>query len=194
MNIWNNSQIVTECVYTDNPKVDESYIQKAFYEANQNRDKLKILTVLLDIFHAKSRVVKEISRSHPDKKSAIADLSSIFGKLHHFNSYDTKSKLSEALNNWCNKYKIVHNQLSLSFEEKISLIGIYNILVIDFVVVESNQKKNKSSFKNKKKQISELKSIITPEVEHQIDLLTSEPNLSSLWNIKFFSRYGNFFI
>ena len=106
---------------------------------------------MLDIFHAKSRGVKEISRSHPDKKSAIADLSSIFGKLHHFNSYDTKSKLSEALNNWCNKYKIVHNHLSLSFEEKISLIGIYNILVIDFVVVESNQKKNKSSFKNKKK-------------------------------------------
>ena len=37
-----------------------------------------------------------------------------------------------------------------------------------------------------------LDSIITPEVKHQIALITSEPNLSSLWNIKFFSAYDKF--
>ena len=31
LDIWKNSErkIITECVYTDNPKVDESFIQKA---------------------------------------------------------------------------------------------------------------------------------------------------------------------
>ena len=34
LDIWKNSErkIITECVYTDNPKVDESFIQKAFEE------------------------------------------------------------------------------------------------------------------------------------------------------------------
>lgn len=127
LDIWKNSErkIITECVYTDNPKVDESFIQKAFEEtAPKEESEFHVLTVLLDIFHAKSRVVKEINRSHPDRKSAMADLSVIFGKLHHFNSYDTKTKLSTALTDWCKKYKKVHSQLSLSFEQKMALIGI----------------------------------------------------------------------
>jgi len=115
-------EVLTECVYTDNPKVDSSFIQQAFDETKP-KDSVEILTVLLDIFHAKSRITKELSRTHPDRKAAASDLSSIFAKLHHFNSYPTLPELKEAFENWCTKYSVVHAQLSYSMDQKIALIG-----------------------------------------------------------------------
>ena len=53
----------------DNPKVDTSNIMKAYHDSHNEENQLS-LRVLLDVFHAKSRVVKELNFHHPDYKAA----------------------------------------------------------------------------------------------------------------------------
>ena len=58
---------------------------------------------------------------------------------------------------------------------------------------KNNPKKNGSKTGNTEPKPNAgptLASIITPEVLHQLELVSSDPNLSSLWNIKFYSQYG----
>ena len=124
LELWStvNRVVITECVYSDNPKVDSSFILKAFNETKPV-DKVAILYILLDIFHAKSRIGKEISKTHPDQKGAMADLSTIFAKLHHYNSYPVLQDLKEAFYNWMGKYSKVHAQLLFSMDQKLQLLG-----------------------------------------------------------------------
>jgi hypothetical protein len=82
-----------------------------------------VLQVLLDIFHGKSRVVKEISRTHPDRKSCLADLTTIFAKLHHYNAYPQISDLEKAFLDWMEKYQKVHAELCYNFNQKLQLMG-----------------------------------------------------------------------
>jgi hypothetical protein len=185
-------QHITTCIYSDNPKVDEASIQRAFTETLPEDEHIHILKVLLDIFHAKSRVVKELPRSHPDRKSSIADLTTIFAKLHHYNAYPNISKLKGAFKQWMNKYNTVHAELSLTLQQKVDLLGtlVYSCLIC----LAENKSKKGGTNKNSKNEIRKtLDSIITLEVEHQVQLLIEQPNLSCLWNIKFFSIYGLYF-
>ena len=57
---------------------------------------------------------------------------------------------------------------------------------------ETNHKNGsfKIGKKDKGVKIPSLASIITDEVKHQVELVATEPNLSALWNIKFYSKYG----
>ena len=125
LELWQTPEreCIAQCIYTDNPKVDSSFILQAFEDTRPDGN-LDVLQILLDIFHAKSRITKELSKSHPDRKAATADLTSIFGKLHHYNSYPKLSDLKMVFEEWCAKYSTVHAQLSYSTEQKILLLGI----------------------------------------------------------------------
>jgi len=127
--IWStpNRFIETKCIYTDNVKVDQSTIKTTFKDCHRNYDEL--IKVLLDIFHAKERVNKELDKYHPDKKAATADLSAIFAKLHHLYSYSSKLDLKNEFDKWLNTYSTVHSELNLSLADKITYLGITMILI-----------------------------------------------------------------
>ena len=133
LELWNTPERkhITLCVYTDNPKVDESFIQMAF-EETKPEGSLDILYVLLDIFHAKTRVTKELPRSHPDRKGAMSDFSTIFAKLHHYSSSPTIGDLQQAFTDWKVKYSTVHAQLTYSLEQKIELLGNSNVFILNY--------------------------------------------------------------
>lgn len=118
--IWTVSkEKVCEVVYTDNPKVDDSAIQNAYRECFPSMLKVD---VLLDIFHGKSRVTKEMNKSHPDYKEAKKDLTAVFSNLQKFGNYATEKELSEAFNEWMNKYSVVHSNTALNFSEQMEYI------------------------------------------------------------------------
>jgi hypothetical protein len=79
LEIWKTEgrTVSTQAIYTDNPIVDSKSIQNAYKECFP--EDLTELAVLLDIFHAKARVLKSMQKTHPDYRAAKADLNTIFG-------------------------------------------------------------------------------------------------------------------
>jgi hypothetical protein len=182
--IWKEpeAQKICEVVYTDNPKVDQSAIQTAFMELHPDH---MLVAVLLDIYHGRARVIKEMVRSHPDYRAAKQDLSTIFALLQKPGHFSSPGELSRELDLWCNKYSTVYASSALNFDDQIAFLGIkakrYKYIYIFILTNFSNQTK-KASFKH------DLKPLITDRIVHQINLLQND--IQSLWNISNFIHLG----
>lgn len=107
----------------DNPNVDRSFVIDSFKKCHPNSLGNDIFTVLLDGWHARSRIIKELSRQHPDYKSAKSDLTEIFSKLPYQTSYPDADTLADAFDNWIKKYSVCHAALGLSLKQKIKYLG-----------------------------------------------------------------------
>jgi hypothetical protein len=121
--IWETEEMqeVTSVVYTDNPKADSNLIKQTFLQCFP--DLLLGVEVLLDIFHAKARVLKEMSRTHPDYRASKSDLTTIFALLQVRGHYDTTGDLQKSLDDWVEKYSIIYAYTTLSMAEKIDYLS-----------------------------------------------------------------------
>jgi hypothetical protein len=120
--IWTIPNLEKKCevVYTDNPKVDRGSIQQIYTSCFPKDIQI---AVLLDVFHARARVLKEMSKSHPDYRVAKSDLTSIFSKLQVYGSYSSAKYLSQDFDNWLLKYSIIYPSSALTFSEQIKFIS-----------------------------------------------------------------------
>lgn len=63
-----------------------------------------------DVFHAKARIVKEMSPQHPDFKAAKHELTELFAKIQNINnSMKDPTQLSEAFQQWLKSYSTTLN-------------------------------------------------------------------------------------
>jgi hypothetical protein len=145
--IWTteNREIITKVVYTDNPKVDKSAILTTFKDCHPQE--LVDVVVLLDIFHAQNRIVKELRYQHPDYKAAKQELSKIFAKIQQPNSYPQPEDLVNDFDAWITKFSIVDNALALEINDKIKYLSIIFDFKIDFkkvnfIIKIENQKQS----------------------------------------------------
>jgi len=121
--IWTtaNSKITPSVVYTDNPKVDQNFIQQTFEQCFP--DCPLPVEVLLDIYHAKMRVLKEMSKTHVDYRSAKSDLNTIFANLQVKGTYNTTDDLEKSFDDWVEKYSSVYNYADLDSKEKLNYLA-----------------------------------------------------------------------
>jgi len=120
--IWSNhKEQQCQACYTDNVKVDAAFVNQAHAECFPN-DPVDP-TMLLDVFHAKNRVVSEMLKTHPDFKAANSDLSSVLHELKFPRSYPDENDFVEALSNWIKEYSSVHASLALSINDRIRFFG-----------------------------------------------------------------------
>jgi hypothetical protein len=186
--IWTEPEAeqICEVVYTDNPKVDKSSIQKIFADCFPNH---LPVAVLLDIYHARSRIIKEMIKTHPDFRVAKQDLTTIFATLQIFGHFPSPSSLSKELENWCQKYSIVYASSALNFVEQIDFLAtnykryIYSYICTFINIRSTKEKILKSHIANR-----DLKPLITENVVHQIQLL--QDDIESLWSIANFIHLG----
>jgi hypothetical protein len=92
--VWSTPEIqkICEVVYTNNSKVDRNYIQQIYHQYFPNHISVAIL---LNIFHAKTRVIKEMNKYHPDFRATKQDLTTIFAIIQQYGSYPTSNELIE---------------------------------------------------------------------------------------------------
>jgi hypothetical protein len=121
--IWRteDSNVVPSVVYTDNPKVDSSIINETFSHCFPE-DPTGV-EVLLDIYHAKVRVLREMNKHHPDYAAAKSDLTSIFALIQVRGQYDTIGDLRNTFDDWTSKYSKVYASTMLTTAEKISYLA-----------------------------------------------------------------------
>jgi hypothetical protein len=200
--IWsvNEDQKCYAC-YTDNVSTDSSCVLEAHIESFPNN--LLSPVILLDIYHAKQRyiinininiitnnyfrVVKELQYSHPDFKAATADLSTIFAKLKHLQSYPSMEDFVNALNKWMEDYSQVHASLALGINERIQFFGNKFNIEIDIHLGMRLLNENTDNI-----QLPDApSSIITAKVHNQIEILQRHPDLPALWNIRHYSDLGS---
>ncbi len=82
--------------------LDSSAILNAFrqhFSTSNSQDPI----LLTDIYHAKMRVVKLLSRSHPDYKVSVQEIAGLLAKIKN-DGYKTSADLSAALRNWVQKF------------------------------------------------------------------------------------------
>jgi 4-hydroxy-L-threonine phosphate dehydrogenase PdxA len=189
--IWKqpDAEKICEVVYTDNPKVDTTAIQSIFLQLYPNH---LPVSVLLDIYHGRARVIKEMIKTHPDYRAAKQDLSTIFSLLQKFGHFASPGALSREFDAWCTKYSQVYASSALTFEEQIAFLATntkqYNyICMFTFIKFRKEKQKATISFNH------HLKPLITHNVLHQIELL--QQDIESLWNISNFIHLSprNFF-
>ena len=119
--MWKSIPSTCQAVYTDNPKVDESFIKEAFQTAY--KDDIPLISVLLDIFHAQNRVIKELFITHPDLKFAKSSLKQIFSKIPKSDGFNSPQDLKEAFMEWEQQLKAVHGSVALENNDKIRYLG-----------------------------------------------------------------------
>ena len=90
--VWSTpeAQKICKVIYTDNPKVDRNHIKQIYLQCFPSHTPL---AVLLDIYHAKARVTKEINKYHPDFRAAKQDLTTIFATIQQYGAYPTSDDL-----------------------------------------------------------------------------------------------------
>ena len=120
--IWTtpNIQKTTSVVYTDNPKVDRRAIQEIFLDCFSEEVEV---SVLLDIFHAKMRIIKDIPRSHPDYRVAKQDIAAIFNNIQKYGYYPLPQDLVDDFDTWVDKYSVVYSTSYLSFDDQINYLA-----------------------------------------------------------------------
>jgi hypothetical protein len=120
--VWSTlkAQKICEIVYTDNPKVDRNQIEQIYHQFFPNHISV---AVLLDIYHAKARILKEMNKYYPDFRVAKQDLTTIFATIQQHGSYPTPNDLIEDFEDWCDKYSIVYKTLTLSFKDQIKFLA-----------------------------------------------------------------------
>jgi hypothetical protein len=71
---------------------------------------------LLDIYHAKVRTIKEMSKYHPNFRAIKQDLTSIFAIIQQYGHFPTPDNLIDNFEEWYSKYSIVYTTIILSFD------------------------------------------------------------------------------
>jgi len=110
-----------EAVYTDNPRADRNYIQETYKECFP--DAPLQLPVLLDIYHGRVRILKEMNKQHPDYRAGKSDLSTIFAKLQTPGAFGTPNDLAKEFMKWAAKYSVVYSSLTLSFDDQLEFLA-----------------------------------------------------------------------
>jgi hypothetical protein len=64
-------QKICEVIYTNNSKVNRNYIEQIYLQYFPSH---LFLAILLDIYYAKARIIKEINKFHPDFRVAKQNL------------------------------------------------------------------------------------------------------------------------
>jgi hypothetical protein len=120
--VWSTpgAQKICEVVYTDNPKVDKSFIEQTYLQCHPGH---LSVAVLLDIYHARARVIKEMSKYHPDFRAAKQDLASIFATIQQYGHFPTPDDLVDDFEEWCSKYSVVYTTTILPFDEQINFLA-----------------------------------------------------------------------
>ena len=120
--VWSTSgaQKICEVVYTDNPKVDKNFIEQIYLQCHPSH---LSVAVLLDIYHARARVIKEMSKYHPDFRAAKQDLSSIFATIQQYGHFPTPDDLVDDFEEWYSKYSVVYTTTILSFDEQVNFLA-----------------------------------------------------------------------
>ena len=188
MDIWNtpNRQKVCLAVYSDNPKSDKNCILVSF-AATHHSPALNAPDVLLDVFHGKSRVVKEMAHNHPDFRGAQSELAGIFAALPDKNAYPLSDDLVSAFQDWLDKYSTVCTPLYYEENDKLFYLGIYNGIFAGINTLADLYSKSKIQLTNLKLDSNSTNRapIVTPNVRHQVELLQQDPDLDCLWRIRF---------
>lgn len=72
--VWNTpgrpASLVTQAVYTDNPRADQHTIQDAFESQWSHHN--SVLLVLLDVWHGRNRILRTMNKYHADYKSGTS--------------------------------------------------------------------------------------------------------------------------
>jgi len=75
------------------------------------------------LFHAKNRIIREMSPHHPDYKAAKSALGAIYSKIQTPEAYPKPEDLQNDFKQWLNEYSIVCAEISFTANEKANLLG-----------------------------------------------------------------------
>ena len=76
-----------------------------------------------NIYHARARVIKEMSEYYPDFRAAKQDLASIFATIQQYGHFLTSYDLVDNFEEWCSKYSVVYTTTILSFDEQVNFLA-----------------------------------------------------------------------
>ena len=128
--IWNDSNIETKAVYTDNTISDKSSIEWAWKESFGTESFPELLQ---DVWHASQRIIVCMNKFHPDFSSSKKELQTIFAKLQTENAYETPISFAQSLFNWEIKWKSCSLAGKLTDQEQIIYLGKNQSLTIKYV-------------------------------------------------------------
>ena len=140
-----------------------------------------------DVWHAKKRIVSCLSAQHADYQTAKTELKAIFAKLQLENGYPTKKAFRKALKDWCNHYSDPSLIDKLSEHEQIELLGTSSNDIPNCVGQILN---NKTIQRSSDVLTSGCVPLINDKAIAAVKIMTEEPVLSSLFNIKLYIDFG----
>jgi hypothetical protein len=73
-----------------NSKVNKNFIEQIYLQYHPN---YLSIAILLDIYHARAKIIKEMSKYHPNFRAIKQDLASIFVTIQQYGHFPTLDDL-----------------------------------------------------------------------------------------------------
>lgn len=128
---------LTVAIYTDNVRSDTKKIQQLWETKfpehsapgiNVLQFYINYTDILQDIFHAQNRVDSVLLKYHPDYSNAKKELSAVFAKLQHINSYPSSQNFADALKDWRETFSKPSNLERFTEHQLLKYIGTKEIM------------------------------------------------------------------